>query len=112
MNTFTLRQKFWLGLVVVLIVPLLVMWGNRLLGVGAKFHYLERNHLAYVMKIGAMRDLVTLNPEVAAKASRADLVKYLNGAIEIASHADTDLFALENERPICAKLLKANRAPA
>lgn len=95
MNTVTLRQKFRLGLVVVLIVPLLVMWGNRLLGIGAKFHYLERNHLAYVMKIGAMRDLVTLNPEVAAKASRADLVKYLNGAIEIAGHADTDLFVLE-----------------
>jgi methyl-accepting chemotaxis protein len=95
MDTVTLRQKFRFGLVVILIVPLLVMWGNRLLGIGANFHYLERNHLALVMKIEAMRDLADLNPAVAAKVSRAELIKYMDSAIEITKHADTDLFAVE-----------------
>ena len=95
MQTLTLRNKFQFGLIVIIIVPLLVMWGNRLLGIGAKFHYLERNHLAFVMKIAAMRDLAELNPEVAAKANRADLIKYMDGAIEISDHAETDLFWIE-----------------
>ena len=88
MQTLTLRNKFQFGLIVIIIVPLLVMWGNRLLGIGAKFHYLERNHLAFVMKIAAMRDLAELNPEVAAKANRADLIKYMDGAIEISDNAE------------------------
>jgi methyl-accepting chemotaxis protein len=95
MHSLSLRQKFQFGLIVIVIVPLLVMWGNRLLGIGAKFHYLERNHLGFVMKIGAMRELADLNLEASAKVNRTDLIKYIDSAIEITNHADADLFAVE-----------------
>ena len=95
MHSLSLRQKFRFALVVIVLVPLLVIWGNRLLGIGAKFHYLERDHIVAVMKIGEMRNLPDLNSEAAAKVNRTELIQHMNRAIEITHHADTDLFYVE-----------------
>jgi hypothetical protein len=51
MEQFTLRQKFQFGIVTVIVVSLMVMLGGRFLVKGARFHYLEREHLAAVMQL-------------------------------------------------------------
>ncbi|MBH2009608.1 hypothetical protein [Polaromonas sp. JS666] len=51
MSQFTLRQKFLFGMLAVLVVSLLVMLGGRFLGKAARFHHLERDHLAAVMQM-------------------------------------------------------------
>lgn len=50
MNRFTLRQKFLFGMIAVLGVSLVVMLGGRFLTKAARFHHLEREHLAAVMQ--------------------------------------------------------------
>ena len=51
MHGFTLKKKFRIGLIVVILVSANTLWGLRLMGKGALFHYLERNHLENVMRI-------------------------------------------------------------
>jgi methyl-accepting chemotaxis protein len=50
-NEFTLRQKFRFGIATVVVVSLMVLLGGRFLAKGARFHYLERAHLAAVMQM-------------------------------------------------------------
>lgn len=51
MGQFTLREKFSVGLVAVAVVALAMMLGVRMLGKTARFHYLERDHLALILTV-------------------------------------------------------------
>jgi methyl-accepting chemotaxis protein len=91
---FTLRQKFKLGLTLVLVVSALSLLGVRLLSKGALFHYLEREHVVLVLEMSHKLDMAALAPDKAA-LTREDLTDKLNQARALASRADVELFLPE-----------------
>jgi methyl-accepting chemotaxis protein len=86
MRHLTLRRKFMLGIVAVVIVSLLVLVGGRLLARGASFHYLERQHLASVMQAALLAERAG-NP--ATPVPKRELLEALEPAAEIAGRAGT-----------------------
>ena len=90
----SLRQKFIAGLCTVLAVSLVVLIGVRLLGKGATFHFLEREHVSVVTRMASALELAEAAPE-RSTLTRAELVQYIDKAIDIAGHVDTELFAIE-----------------
>jgi len=63
MTHTNLRQKFGLGIAMVLVVFLIVLFGDRLVGLTARFHSLEREHLALVMDMSLALQERTLDAE-------------------------------------------------
>jgi methyl-accepting chemotaxis protein len=91
MNQFTLRQKFQFGLVTVVMVSLMVLLGGRFLTKGARFHYLEREHLAAVMQMK-----LELQRAASGEAVGKDVVIQLIGKAQTAAvDADGELFGVE-----------------
>jgi hypothetical protein len=84
-----------MGLVLVIVVSLNTLWGLRLMGKGALFHYLERNHLENVMRIDSGLRLAESGGKLAEGVRRDDLIKYIDADIEIAGRADTEVFYVE-----------------
>lgn len=95
MFRFNLRQKFVFGLATVVVVSLLVMLGARLMGKGALFHYLERQHLALVMSLSQSLERVADGSPKAASVTRASLLQEIGKAREIASRVDIELLGVE-----------------
>mgnify|MGYP000137276995 CR=1 FL=1 len=91
---FTLRKKFVAGLCTVVVVSLLVLLGVRLLGKSARFHYLEREHLALVMRMSNALQLSAAAPQ-ASTLTRESLLKTIGEARAIAAHVDVELFTVE-----------------
>jgi len=95
MNSFTLRQKFNVGLVAVAVVALVLMLGLRLLGKTARFHYLEREHLALVMRVQHDLELVDDGGRRASQVSRRDMLDAVDKARSIAGCVPVELFPVE-----------------
>lgn len=91
MNEFTLRQKFSFGIVTVLVVSLMVMLGGRFLSKGARFHYLEREHLAAVMQMKLELQRATSGESV----DKGTVFKLIDKAQAAAVQADGELFGVE-----------------
>ncbi|MDR3367964.1 methyl-accepting chemotaxis protein [Rhodoferax sp.] len=91
MNQFTLRQKFQFGFVAVAVVLVMVLLGGRFLTKGARFHYLEREHLAAVMQLK-----LELQRASSGESVRKDVVlKLIDKAQNAALQADGELFGVE-----------------
>ena len=91
MSSLTLRQKFQFGIVTVIVVSLMVMLGGRFLAKGARFHYLEREHLAAVMQMKLELQRATSGDEV----SKDTVLKLIDRAQAVALQADDALFKVE-----------------
>jgi methyl-accepting chemotaxis protein len=83
------------GLATVVVVSLLVMLGARLMGKGARFHYLERQHLAHVMGLAHSLEQVADGSPRAASVTREGLQQDIAKAREIASQVDVELLKIE-----------------
>ena len=94
MSPTTLQRKFVLALVAVAVVAVTLLLGVRMLGKAARFHYLEREHLALVVQVQAAVDHA-LGGGAAAPVSRDDLVRLLTQAERIAASTDQELFLPE-----------------
>jgi methyl-accepting chemotaxis protein len=92
-ENWTLRRKFVAGLTTVVVVSLVVMLGTRLLGKAARFHHLEREHLAQVLQVSAQLDAVRTWQR--SEGVREDIIQRLTKAREIAASVDVELFAAE-----------------
>jgi methyl-accepting chemotaxis protein len=92
MRQLTLRRKFTIGMALVLAVSLLVLAGGRLLAKGARFHYLERQHLAAVMQI---RLAVERAGNPATPVPKQAVLSAIDEAREIAGHVEYELFEVE-----------------
>lgn len=93
MHGFTLRQKFRLGMVTVIAVSLLVLLGGRYLAKAARFHHLERDHMALVMQI-----TFAMQRASGGAAPPVDKEFVLNGvdrALWISSQVDVEVFRFE-----------------
>ncbi len=95
MQDLTLKKKFMIGLVVVILVSLNTLWGLRLMGKGALFHYLERNHLENVMRIDMAFKLAEQGGKAAETVRRDDVLKAIDENVVLAGRADTEVFYIE-----------------
>ena len=95
MNNFTLKQKFKIGLILVVVVALNTLWGFRLMGKGALFHYLERNHMENVLHIDMAFRLAEIGGKPAEEVSKQEVIKTIDANIEIEGHADSEVFEVE-----------------
>jgi methyl-accepting chemotaxis protein len=94
MTRFTLRQKFLFGMVAVLVVALLVLLGGRYIAKAARFHHLERDHLAAVMQMAlAMQGAASGN--TAPAVGKDVLLKAIERGQWVASQVDVELFKVE-----------------
>ena len=91
MPQFTLRQKFLFGIVTVVVVSLMVLLGGRFLAKGARFHYLEREHLAAVMQM----KLEIQRAASGETVGKDELLKLIERGQWVASQVDVELFAVE-----------------
>jgi methyl-accepting chemotaxis protein len=96
MTRFTLRQKFLFGMVAVLAVSLLVMLGGRFLGKAARFHHLEREHLATVMQMTLAMQRAASGNAVPA-VGKDVLLKGIERGQWLASQVDVELFKVEQD---------------
>jgi methyl-accepting chemotaxis protein len=93
-NHFSLRQKFVAGLVTVVVVSAVVLLGVRLMGKGARFHYLEREHLAVISRLSADLQRAELAPQ-RSTLTRESLLQTLAQARQIPAMVDDELFLVE-----------------
>ncbi len=89
MRSLTLRKKFTFGMITLLLVSMILLWGNRAMGKGALFHYLERNHLEHIMQIDALLVAAENKP---GSVARAAMLKHVSAALELAEHANYEFF--------------------
>jgi methyl-accepting chemotaxis protein len=92
MASLNLRQKFKLGLTLVVVVSVTVLVGVRLLSKGALFHYLEREHLSVTMSLSQDLDRAAAGK---ATLTREALVQRMEDARDLARRADSELFPPE-----------------
>lgn len=97
MKTLTLRQKFTAGLATVSMVALVVAWGNSLMGMSARFHYDERNHLAHLMRVGAALILAAHGAPAEDLPGLGQLLDEIDAAIEIHVQDDAALAIVEKQ---------------
>lgn len=95
MQDLTLKKKFMIGLFVVILVSANTLWGLRLMGKGALFHYLERNHLENVMRIDTAFKLAEQGGKAAEAIRREDLLRYIDENVALARRADSEVFYVE-----------------
>ncbi|MBC7470560.1 MAG: HAMP domain-containing protein [Ramlibacter sp.] len=94
MSRLSLRQKFRLGMVTVLAVSLLVLLGGRYLAKAARFHHLERDHLALVMQMNLAMQQASAGG-TAPPVDKAVMINAIDRALWIASQVDVELFKFE-----------------
>ena len=95
MNNLTLKQKFRIGLILVVLVALNTLWGLRLMGKGAVFHYLERNHIENVMRIELNLRLAEAGGKVAENVRREEVIQLMKANIELEKRAVNEVFYVE-----------------
>lgn len=89
-----LRQKFNAAIMVLIAVSVIVLWGNRMLGKAALFHYLERQHLALVSEMETA--LLRLEYGVIdGQEVRSTLLQRVDAGQALAARADSELFKVE-----------------
>ena len=95
MRRLTLRKKFTIGMAVVVVVALLVLLGGRYLAKSARFHYLERQHLALVMQIALT--IERASAAGAAPVPKQALLQPVDAGLALVSLVDVELFPIERQ---------------
>lgn len=95
MSGLTLRRKFNLGIVAVVVVSLAVLLSTRLLSKAALFHYLEREHVVAVLKVAAALERAQWGGAADSRQSRAAMIESLTKARGLAIRASSELLPVE-----------------
>ncbi len=91
MQKRSIRQWLKLLAIVLLVSAVTSFYGLRLMGKGAKFHYLEREYAVNLLHLD--RDLE--HAAAGAALDKAPVLKALNHSQWISGHVDTELFGFE-----------------
>jgi methyl-accepting chemotaxis protein len=95
MGSWTLRKKFTIGLVAVAIVAVVLMLGLRLMSKTARFHYLERLHLAEVTALQQAFDRVREGGSQSTQVSRTAMLAHAQRAQQLEGSVNLELFTPE-----------------
>ena len=91
----TLRQRFSMAVWIVVVVIVVSMYGTRLLGKAATFHFLERNHMELALRIDAALSRVEQGARDAGETRVEDIVTMLHEARGLAVRAGEETFGFE-----------------
>lgn len=92
---WTLRQRFSLALWTIVAVIAVSMYGTRLLGKAATFHFLERNHMELALRIDAALASVEQGARNAGETRIEDITGMLHEARDLAVRAGEETFGFE-----------------
>lgn len=92
---WTLRQRFSVAIGTIVLVILVSMYGNRLMGKAAVFHFLERNHMELALRLDAALVLVEQEARNASTTTVEQLASQLREARSLAVRADNETFGIE-----------------
>lgn len=92
---WSLRQRFAFAIWTIVAVIVVSMYGTRLLGKAATFHYLERNHMELAMRIDAALGNVEQMAGNAGETRIENVVGWLGEARDLAVRAGEETFGFE-----------------
>jgi len=95
MKNLSLHRKFTVGLVALGLVTLALLLGVRMLSKTARFHYLEREHLAVITAVQSSLDRIQFGLSGDGIMSRQQMLDALQKAHEIHGCVPEELTALE-----------------
>jgi methyl-accepting chemotaxis protein len=94
---WTLKRRFALAIGTVVVVMLISMYGVRLLGKAATFHFLERNHMELALRMDASLASVEHEANNASTTRIETITEQLNEARKLAIQADNEIFWFEQQ---------------
>lgn len=94
---WSLKQRFSIAIGTTLFVALVTMYGVRLMGKAATFHFLERNHMELALRIDAALSRVEQGAKNAAETEVEKVAEHLDQARNLAIQADNEVFFIEQE---------------
>jgi methyl-accepting chemotaxis protein len=92
---WSLKQRFAVAIGTAFLVACVTMYGVRLMGKAATFHFLERNHMEVVLRIDAALSNVDQAAKNAADTHIEDISAQLGQARDLAVRADNEVFGFE-----------------
>ena len=92
---WTLRQRFSLAIWTIVAVIAVSMYGSRLLGKAATFHFLERNHMELALRIDAALGGIEQGARNAGETRIEDIVGMLYEARDLAVRAGEETLGFE-----------------
>jgi|JI9StandDraft_1071089.scaffolds.fasta_scaffold45970_1 methyl-accepting chemotaxis protein len=93
----TLKRQFAMALGTVVGVALVTLYGNRLMGKAATFHFLERNHLELALQLDTGLSNVENGARNADATTIEKFVSQLTAARQLALQADNEVFGVEQQ---------------
>ncbi|MBS0371265.1 MAG: methyl-accepting chemotaxis protein [Proteobacteria bacterium] len=92
---WTLRKRFSIALGTIAVVIVTSLYGVRLMGKAATFHFLERNHMELALRIDAALANVENEAKNAGNTRIEDIADQLKQTRKTAVEADNEIFAFE-----------------
>ncbi|PKO38952.1 MAG: methyl-accepting chemotaxis protein [Betaproteobacteria bacterium HGW-Betaproteobacteria-6] len=94
---WSLKQRFSLAIGTAVLVALVTMYGVRLMGKAATFHFLERNHMELALRIDAALNRVEQAAQNAGDTRIETISGQLTEARNLAVRADNEVFGFEQQ---------------
>lgn len=91
----TLKRQFSFAIAAALIVGIVTMYGVRLMGKAATFHFLERNHMELALRIDASISRAEQSAEYAAAVKTKEIIEQLTSSRALAIRANEEVFGIE-----------------
>lgn len=92
---WTLRQRFSIALGTIAVVIVTSLYGVRLMGKAATFHFLERNHMEFALRVDAAIANVENEGKNAGNTRIENISDQLKQARQLAVDADNEIFRFE-----------------
>jgi methyl-accepting chemotaxis protein len=94
---WSLKQRFSVAIGTAILVALVTMYGVRLMGKAATFHFLERNHMELALSIDAALSRVEQAAKNASDTRIENISASLGQARQLAVRADNEVFGFEQQ---------------
>ena len=94
---WSLKQRFSLAIGTAILVALVTMYGVRLMGKAATFHFLERNHMELALRLDAALSRVEQAARNAGDTHIDAISGQLREARQLAVRADNEVFGFEQQ---------------
>ena len=94
---WSLQQRFSLAIGTAVLVAVVTMYGVRLMGKAATFHFLERNHMELALRIDSALSSVEREANNASDTHIDNIAAYLKQARLLAVRADNEVFGFEQQ---------------
>lgn len=92
-----LKQRFLIAIGTAILVALVTMYGVRLMGKAATFHFLERNHMELALRIDSALNRVEQAAQNASDTRIENISAHLEEARQLAVRADNEVFGFEQQ---------------